>query len=143
VSGKPALSMAFLTACVALLAGCAEQPAPVVQTAAASAAPFVYGGANYCWYPDAWQGAGFYQCGYAWQVGLGYGGPWGWNGWGGGFPTGWHGYGVWRGGLYHGYGWRHGYGWNRSYGWRGGGGWHGGGWHGGGLYVRFHGGMRR
>src|SRR5579871_94282 len=42
---------------------------------------FRYGGYDYCWYPDGWRGAGWYWCGYAYRVGLGWGGPVGWNGW--------------------------------------------------------------
>jgi hypothetical protein len=137
---KLVLSTILVTAGAASLAGCAVQPvpAPGVAPAAVTAAPFVYGGADYCWYPNGWQDAGFYQCGYAWRTGLGWGGPWGWNGWGGGYPLGWHGYGVWHGGGYggHGYGWRHGYGWHGGYGGHGYGWHHGGGWHGGGFRVR-------
>src|SRR5271169_3093106 len=39
---------------------------------------------NYCWYDAGWQGPGWYSCGYEWDDGLGWGGPYGWNGWGGG-----------------------------------------------------------
>jgi hypothetical protein len=42
---------------------------------------YFYGGRNYCWYPDGWRGPGFYWCGYATRVGLGWGGPIGWRGW--------------------------------------------------------------
>lgn len=42
---------------------------------------YSYGGRNYCWYPDGWHGPGFYWCGYATRVGLGWGGPIGWRGW--------------------------------------------------------------
>src|ERR1044072_2766432 len=42
---------------------------------------YFYGGRNYCWYPDGWRGPGFYWCGYANRVGLGYGGPVGWRNW--------------------------------------------------------------
>ena len=46
-----------------------------------------YGGRNYCWYDDGWQGPGFYWCGYNLRRGFGWGGPMGWHGWrGGGGP---------------------------------------------------------
>ena len=45
---------------------------------------YLYGGRNYCWYPDGWKGPGFYWCGYNTRVGYGYGGPVGWRGWRGG-----------------------------------------------------------
>jgi hypothetical protein len=54
----------------------------VLGTAAAIAsAPFVWGGHNYCWYPDGWRGPGWYWCGYAHRHGYGWGGPEGWHGW--------------------------------------------------------------
>ena len=55
---------------------------------------FLFGGRNYCWYDSAWQGPGFYWCGYAWRGGYGWGGAYGWNGWGGGHPGGY----SWGGG---------------------------------------------
>jgi hypothetical protein len=54
---------------------------------------------NYCWYDDGWQGVGWYSCGYEWNDGLGWGGPYGWHGWGSGRRTrlrGSHGIGVWH-----------------------------------------------
>jgi hypothetical protein len=47
-------------------------------------AQYIYGGQNYCWYLNGWQGPGWYWCGYAWEEGEGWGGGDGWNGWGGG-----------------------------------------------------------
>jgi hypothetical protein len=44
-------------------------------------AQFILAGRRYCWYDDAWQGAGWYWCGYAWRQGLGWGGGQGWQGW--------------------------------------------------------------
>jgi hypothetical protein len=44
-------------------------------------AQFLWGGRNYCWYDDGWQGPGWYWCGYAYRAGFGWGGPVGWNGW--------------------------------------------------------------
>ena len=31
---------------------------------------YYFGGRQYCWYDDAWQGPGWYWCGYAWRRGL-------------------------------------------------------------------------
>jgi hypothetical protein len=42
----------------------------------------MWGGQSYCWYDDGWNGAGWYQCGYAKRRGYGWGGPYGWHGWG-------------------------------------------------------------
>jgi hypothetical protein len=67
-------------------------------------AQYVWGGRRYCWYVDAWRGPGWYQCGYAWRRGLGWGGPQGWRGWGG------PGYGVYGPGPGYGY-YRRGPGW--------------------------------
>lgn len=59
---------------------------------------YALGDNDYCWYPDGWQGPGWYQCGDDWNDGLGWGGPYGWNGWGGGRfrPHGRHRVGVWH-----------------------------------------------
>jgi hypothetical protein len=46
-------------------------------------AQFIFAGRRYCWYDDAWQGPGWYWCGYAWRQGLGWGGGQGWHGWAG------------------------------------------------------------
>ena len=60
--------------------------------------PFFSDGVCYCWYDDAWNGPGWYQCGYAWNNGFGWGGGWGWHhwhhGWGGPFYH-QHGWGGW------------------------------------------------
>jgi hypothetical protein len=40
----------------------------------------VFGGQQYCWYDDAWQGPGWYWCGHAWRTGYGWGGGYGWRG---------------------------------------------------------------
>jgi hypothetical protein len=58
---------------------------------------FIHRGVAYCWYPNGWRGPGFYQCGWAWRSGRGWGGGWGWNGWGGGWSSGWNGRGWHRG----------------------------------------------
>lgn len=44
-------------------------------------AQFIFGGRNYCFYNNGWNGPGFYWCGYASRRGLGYGGGAGWRGW--------------------------------------------------------------
>ena len=62
---------------------------------------FIWGGRAFCWYPNGWNGPGFYQCGFAWRTGIGWGGPWGWNGWGGGWRAGWNGHGWHRGMTVH------------------------------------------
>lgn len=85
-------------------------------------AQFIWGGRNYCFYNDAWNGPGFYWCGYAWRRGWGWGGPVGWHGWGRGYHGGRY---YHRGGYYHGGGGHYG----GYYG-----GHHGGGYHGGGYY---------
>jgi hypothetical protein len=53
---------------------------------------YYYGGRNWCWYDDGWQGPGFYWCGYRYRRGFGWGGGAGWRGWGGG--PGWRGPGI-------------------------------------------------
>lgn len=62
---------------------------------------YVYGGRNYCWYFDAWNGPGYYWCGYAWNRGYGWGGVYGWHGWRGNYG--------WYHGHYYGYGRVHSY----------------------------------
>lgn len=42
---------------------------------------YMYGGRNYCFYPNGWNGPGFYWCGYAFRRGYGWGGGHGWHGW--------------------------------------------------------------
>jgi hypothetical protein len=42
---------------------------------------FFHLGQPYCWYRYGWAGAGWYWCGYGTQVGVGWGGAYGWNGW--------------------------------------------------------------
>jgi hypothetical protein len=86
-------------------------------------AQFVWGGRRFCWYDSAWRGPGWYQCGFAWRRGLGWGGArgwrgWHWSGWGRGGARGraFHG-GAHHGGVYRGGGGGH----------RGGGGGHRGG----------------
>jgi hypothetical protein len=53
---------------------------------------YFFGGRNYCWYDDGWQGPGWYWCGYRWRRGLGWGGGHGFHGWNrGGHHGGHHG----------------------------------------------------
>ncbi|MDR3420304.1 MAG: hypothetical protein P4L80_03530, partial [Xanthobacteraceae bacterium] len=85
---------------------------------------FLFGGRNYCWYDNGWNGPGWYWCGgYAYDYGTGWGGPEGWRGW------------RWHGGRAPGY---RPDGWHGDHHGGGGGDWHGdhhgdgGGWHGGG-----------
>ena len=67
------------------------------------AGAFAFGGRNYCFYDNGWNGPGWYWCGYGYNDGYGYGGPTGWHGWawrGGrapGYRAGWHGG---RGGMH-------------------------------------------
>jgi hypothetical protein len=44
-------------------------------------AQYVWGGRQYCWYVDGWNGPGWYWCGYALRRGHGWGGPAGYRGW--------------------------------------------------------------
>ncbi len=85
---------------------------------------FAWGGHDYCWYDDGWNGPGWYWCGSYLEPGIGWGGGYGWHHWRGGHAGGrGHagGHAVHRGG--HGGG---------HHGGRHGGGGHGGGGHGGG-----------
>jgi hypothetical protein len=52
---------------------------------------FIFGGRNYCWYDDGWQGPGWYWCGYRWRRGFGWGGGAGFHGWNRGGHGGHHG----------------------------------------------------
>jgi len=66
--------------------------------------PYLFGNQRYCWYDSAWNGPGWYYCGYAFRRGYGWGGGYGWNNWrwngrGGGGRGGWgHGGGGYGGG---------------------------------------------
>ena len=42
---------------------------------------YSYGGQNYCWYDDGWNGPGWYVCGQYTVRGVGWGGAAGWHGW--------------------------------------------------------------
>ena len=43
---------------------------------------FFFGGRDYCWYDDGWNGGGWYWCGYGYRHGYGWGGGEGFHGWG-------------------------------------------------------------
>src|ERR1700683_3884526 len=77
-----------------------------IQVLPVEKAQFFFGGRNYCWYDNGWQGPGLYWCGYAFLTGSGWGGGAGWHGWrrggGGGRPGGGHGGGGGRPGGGHG-----------------------------------------
>ena len=96
------------------------------QIAPIEKAQFFFGGQNYCWYDDGWQGPGWYWCGYAWNNGVGWGGGYGWHGWQGGHAGGAH-VGVHVGGA-HGFGGHaaHGFGGHAAHGFGGHGGHPGG-----------------
>jgi hypothetical protein len=149
---KLVLSIALAAGFAIPLAGSAEAAigdgalglsSAVGQLAPIQKVQFVFGGQNYCWYDNGWQGPGFYWCGYAWNTGVGWGGGYGWNGWHGGYGV--HGYGWNGGGVYHGggYGYHGGGVYHGGGGFHGGGVYHGGGFHGGGFHgggAHFHGG---
>ena len=42
---------------------------------------FSWRGRRFCWYDTGWRGPGWYECGFRWRRGLGWGGPIGWRGW--------------------------------------------------------------
>lgn len=86
-----------LTIAVSLIAGVfagtpaqAQYGVDVLGAAAAAAAAaatgaYIWGGRQYCWYPNGWNGPGWYWCGgYYMQPGYGWGGGYGWHGWRGG-----------------------------------------------------------
>ena len=45
---------------------------------------YLWGGRQYCWYDDGWNGPGWYWCGNYLTSGIGWGGGYGWHGWRGG-----------------------------------------------------------
>jgi hypothetical protein len=49
--------------------------------AGAIAGGYFWGGHQYCWYPDGWNGPGWYWCGEYSEPGVGWGGGEGWHGW--------------------------------------------------------------
>ncbi len=91
------ISIMMGTAAVAgmLAAGSAQAQSPADAFGAAAAvaagvvaAPYFWGGHNYCWYDGGWQGPGWYWCGYADRRGFGWGGREGFRGWHRGGPHG-------------------------------------------------------
>ncbi|HEY1926290.1 MAG TPA: hypothetical protein VGG92_02400 [Caulobacteraceae bacterium] len=93
-----ATTAALLSTSVAVGAASAEPSSQLIfGVDRASDAPslervqFIFGGRNFCWYDNAWQGPGFYWCGYANRRGQGWGGGDGFNGWHGGHGAGGHG----------------------------------------------------
>ena len=70
-----------LPAHAALGVGAFAPPAALVESSPIEKAQFVWGGRRYCWYNSAWRGPGWYQCGFAWRRGSGWGGAAGWHGW--------------------------------------------------------------
>jgi hypothetical protein len=59
-------------------------PAGAIPAAPANALEEVqyrWRGRSYCFYPDGWNGPGWYQCGLRHRRGMGWGGPMGWRGW--------------------------------------------------------------
>jgi hypothetical protein len=56
-------------------------PPPVVAPVPINPYPYLFGNQRYCWYDSAWNGPGWYYCGYAYRRGYGWGGGYGWNGW--------------------------------------------------------------
>jgi hypothetical protein len=111
--GKSARIIA-LTAAMGLGAASAAQAAigdgvlgargPLTSATQIENAQFIFGGRNYCWYDNGWQGPGWYWCGYALRTGFGFGGGAGWHGWGRGGRGGHRGGGgpVIHGGMSHG-----------------------------------------
>jgi hypothetical protein len=51
------------------------------ELAAVDTVQFFWRGRQFCWYNTGWRGPGWYQCGFRWRRGLGWGGPIGWRGW--------------------------------------------------------------
>jgi hypothetical protein len=114
MSGKFARTIA-LTAAMGLGAASAAQAAigdgvlgargPLTSATQIENAQFIFGGRNYCWYENGWQGPGWYWCGYAFRTGFGFGGGAGWHGWSRGGRGGGHRGGggpVIHGGMTHG-----------------------------------------
>ena len=75
------ISQIALPARAAIGVGAFAAPTSLAETSPVENAQFVWGGHRYCWYPSGWRGAGWYQCGFAWRRGFGWGGPAGWHGW--------------------------------------------------------------
>lgn len=104
----PALMLAAAALLAAPLAATPASAAPVSPDALRAAVgivspietvQYIYGGRNYCFYPDGWHGPGWYWCGYAFRRGFGWGGGYGFRGWDHrGYRPGFRGRGPYRGG---------------------------------------------
>jgi hypothetical protein len=55
--------------------------AALEQIGVVEQAQYSYGGKDYCWYDDGWNGPGWYVCGQYTVRGVGWGGGSGWHGW--------------------------------------------------------------
>jgi hypothetical protein len=75
------ISQLALPAEAALGIGAFAPQASLSESSPVEQAQFFWGGRRYCWYPSGWRGPGWYQCGFAWRRGFGWGGPAGWHGW--------------------------------------------------------------
>ena len=53
----------------------------LAQIGVVDQAQYSYGGKDYCWYDDGWNGPGWYVCGQYTVRGVGWGGAAGWHGW--------------------------------------------------------------
>jgi hypothetical protein len=75
------ISALALPAKAAVGVGAFAPSASLAESSPVEKAQFFWGGRRYCWYPSGWRGPGWYQCGFAWRRGFGWGGPAGWHGW--------------------------------------------------------------
>ena len=75
------ISQLTVPAEAALSVGAFAPPASLAEASPVEETQFVWGGRRYCWYNSAWRGPGWYQCGFAWRRGSGWGGAAGWHGW--------------------------------------------------------------
>src|SRR6201994_4303429 len=57
-----------------LLLGAAAAIMTLAAIPAAEAQFYIWGGRHFCWYDSAWNGPGWYWCGYGWRRGFGWGG---------------------------------------------------------------------
>ena len=87
---KICVTLAATLAVIGVMAGARSQAAVMAPDALRTAADqltavetvqFSWKGRRYCWYNSGWRGPGWYQCGFRWRRGRGWGGPSGWHGW--------------------------------------------------------------
>jgi hypothetical protein len=64
--------------------------AALEQIGVVTQAQYTWGGSDYCWYDDGWNGPGYYICGQYTVRGVGWGGAAGWHGWARGGGRGGH-----------------------------------------------------